>query len=396
MKLFILGNGFDLQHHFPTKYINFLNVVNFLLENFDSAKMNRVADVLSSSYFQEKDKWIGECYIEHESIYKATELDKDKIQRLIDGAKENCWFKYFSTCFDQDKGWIDFEKGIADVIESFRSLFDHITPKFAFRSIRDRRKEYICSKFDFYYNLTNSLYTHGIPLEQEKEVKKEYCIEKLSGSKIIEVDKQKIIRKLYEELRKFAGLLQFYLEVFVENPLAVMNSQRRFPLDNVYSQADRVISFNYTSTFDKLYSLPPKMIVGHIHGTVFKDIVLGVNPDKYDEIDDLDTSFIQFKKYHQRVFLNADEAYFHNVKGMRSYPFTINLVISGHSLDITDSDIIKELIYKAYTVSICYHDESAVGSYISNLVSMFGQKEFDRIREDKQLTFIKHSPIIFK
>ena len=30
MNVFLLGNGFDLYHKLPTKYINFLNTVEFL------------------------------------------------------------------------------------------------------------------------------------------------------------------------------------------------------------------------------------------------------------------------------------------------------------------------------------------------------------------------------
>lgn len=395
MQVFILGNGFDLQHHFPTKYINFLNVVEFLKIYYNPNKMNTVGDVFSSSHLQLKDKWIEECYLKHESVYKTTALDQSKVQILIDGAKENCWFNYFSTCFNQDKGWIDFEKEIANVIEAFRALFEHISSKFAFMHIKDRKKEYICSKFDFYYDFAGSTYMSGSRTEQAKEIKKEYCKEELFGSKIIEVNKQKIISKLYSELRNLANLLKLYLEIFVEAPLCTMKNQKVLICENPYSKADRVLSFNYTSTFNKLYSLPENTIVGHIHGTVLKDIVLGVNPDKHDETEDLDTSFIQFKKYYQRVFLGADESYSYNVADMDKFPYVIDLIFSGHSLDITDSDILKEWIKKANTISIYYHDESAVGGYISNLVSMFGKKEFDNIRKSKKLLFLKNPVITF-
>lgn len=395
MKVFILGNGFDLQHHFPTKYINFLNVVEFLKIYYNPNKMNTVGDVLSSSRLQEKDKWIGECYLEHESIYNVTTLEQYKVKILIDGAKENCWFKYFSTCFDQDKGWIDFEKGIADVIEAFRSLFDHIAPNFAFMWLKDRKKEFICSKFDFYYNLINSTHLNGASREQTKEVKKEYCIEKLFGSKIIEVDRRKIISKLYDELREFAKLLQLYLEIFVEEPLIKMEEQTHFPVENIYWNVDRIISFNYTSTFEYLYDRCSNVATGHVHGTVLKDIVLGVNPDKYDEIDNLDTAFIQFKKYYQRVFLKADESYLKNETLYEDGSKSIELYISGHSLDVTDSDILKDWITRADQIVIYYHNESAVGGYIENLISMFGKKELDNLRRDKKLTFIKHEKIEF-
>lgn len=395
MKVFILGNGFDLQHHFPTKYINFLNVVNYLKNHYSAENTTTVGDVFSSKILQEKDKWIAECYLEHESIYTSTKLDCDKVQTLIEGARENCWFKYFSTCFDQDKGWIDFEKGVADVIEAFRSLFYKITPIFTFMSIKNREKEYICSRFDFFYDLSNSVFSDGPLQEQAKKVKEDYLIEKLSGSNIIEVDKKKIISKLHEDLRKFAKLLQLYLDVFVEATLIKMKEQTHFPVENIYWNADSIISFNYTSTFACLYDPCSNVSVGHVHGTILKDIVLGVNPDKYDEMGDLDTSFIQFKKYYQRVFLKADESYLKNEMIFEDSGISIELHISGHSLDVTDSDILERWIKKADNIVIYYHDESAVGGYIENLISMFGKSKFDSIRRDQKLKFIKHKKIEF-
>jgi len=395
MNVFILGNGFDLQHHFPTKYINFLNTTNFLKNKYDQGEIKTVGDVFSSSVLQEKDEWIAECYLEHEFIYKDTYIDHDKIKTLIDGAKGNYWFKYFSTCFAQDKGWIDFEKEIAEVIEAFRVLFGIVKPQFAFMWLKNRQKEYICSKFDFYYDLTNSTYMNGSLKEQSKAIKEEFCFEKLSGSKIIEVNKQKILSKLYSELRNLANLLKLYLEIFVEEPLLTMKNQTILPRENSYSKADKVISFNYTSTFNHLYTLPQNTTVGHIHGTVHDEIVLGVNPDRYDEIDDLDTAFIQFKKYYQRVFFNADESYNWNFLNCNLNSENICLYIIGHSLDITDSDILKEWIERAARIVIYYHDENVIGSYIKNLVAMFGKKEFDNIRKNKNLLFVKNPIITF-
>ena len=47
MKVLLLGNGFDLFHHFPTRYIDFLSVVNFLIENYNSNFKN-VGQVLGN------------------------------------------------------------------------------------------------------------------------------------------------------------------------------------------------------------------------------------------------------------------------------------------------------------------------------------------------------------
>ena len=60
----------------------------------------------------------------------------------------------------------------------------------------------------------------------------------------------------------------------------------------------------------------------------------------------------------------------------------------GHSLDITDQDIIKELFETAENITILYHDESAEAGYIANLVKIFGMEKFNEMRYVKNLSFI--------
>lgn len=42
MDILLLGNGFDLYHKLPTKYINFLNTVKFLQNNFSETDMTTI------------------------------------------------------------------------------------------------------------------------------------------------------------------------------------------------------------------------------------------------------------------------------------------------------------------------------------------------------------------
>ena len=60
----------------------------------------------------------------------------------------------------------------------------------------------------------------------------------------------------------------------------------------------------------------------------------------------------------------------------------------GHSLDVTDEDVIAELFSNAKEIVILYHDITAKKSYISNLVRMFGKEKFDILRKEKQLAFV--------
>ena len=53
MNVLLLGNGFDLNHMFPTSYINFLNTVNFLLEvDRESILPNAWAKISSKKLFE--------------------------------------------------------------------------------------------------------------------------------------------------------------------------------------------------------------------------------------------------------------------------------------------------------------------------------------------------------
>ena len=63
------------------------------------------------------------------------------------------------------------------------------------------------------------------------------------------------------------------------------------------------------------------------------------------------------------------------------------LTIMGHSLDITDKDIIIELFDHARAINVYYHDENAKKDYIDNLIKIFGKQKFDDLRRNKNLRF---------
>ena len=109
--------------------------------------------------------------------------------------------------------------------------------------------------------------------------------------------------------------------------------------------AEQVYSFNYTNTNEILYR---PNIVEHIHGNTNTDIVLGVNPDKTDEVYSIDTAFLQFKKYFQRTFYSTDNAF----------------------------------LKKIY---VLYHSDISAKFQIRNLVEIYGKQGLDRLRAEKDM-----------
>lgn len=389
MNIFILGNGFDLHHSLPTSYMNFLNTVKFLVDNYEKDTMKSVGNVFSSKKLQETDSSISESYSLYNKIYDDIPLNESQASIMIMMAKTNIWFKYFTQCVNKNFGWIDLEKEIAFVIDTFRLAFEKISPKFGLKHIMPEQNRMVVLKhFNFFYNAGPANHYVGNPMEEAKTVKEKYCFENHIGSNVIEVNKAAIVNDLYKSLQKCADILKLYLTIFVESLVIKMNDAQILPKKSIYENGGRVITFNYTKTFEYLYATSDN--VNHIHGSLDNNIVLGVNPDDFDELGYLDTLFIQFKKYYQRVFFKSDIPHLQMIKNIDLYKKYggISLYIIGHSLDITDEDIIKEWILNAKEIKIFYHEENAIGTYIKNLVSMFGKKDFDELRVNNSLQFL--------
>ena len=65
--------------------------------------------------------------------------------------------------------------------------------------------------------------------------------------------------------------------------------------------------------------------------------------------------------------------------------------IIGHSLDITDGDVIRGLITMPNTRTIIYyHNKEALGRYISNLVRILGENQLIA------MSYGKNAKVIFK
>ena len=98
-------------------------------------------------------------------------------------------------------------------------------------------------------------------------------------------------------------------------------------------------------------------------------MVLGI--DEYLSEDDRNKNveFVGFKKYYQRIFKQTDYSY----TGWFDTFKLINLYIIGHSLDVTDKDVLSEILLRKYVrTTIFYHDKQANGTQISNLVRVLG------------------------
>ena len=191
----------------------------------------------------------------------------------------------------------------------------------------------------------------------------------------------------------FNQALNLYFDCFVENTFDLLHednytNKNRIELINM---ADNSVSFNYTSTLERLYSNQKAF---HIHGRI-KDnkMVLGVNPNESDDVGTNDTSLIKFKKYYQRESFGTDAEYIEWYREMINNKTGYRLIVIGHSLDETDKDIISDMFINAKEIYITYYDNDCKDNYIANIVRMFGKSGFDKFRREQQMQFVMLSEI---
>lgn len=381
MNVLFLGNGFDLFHNLPTKYINFLNTVDFL-SSYDISTISTIGDVFANENLNSRDKEIQESYSLYGEIYDNIAIDTTALNQLK-GLKNNLWYKYFSNTLKLDVKWIDFEKEIFAVIQSFQNLFALNVRTNVSLGKLDVENKYIIEQFDFFLNPTSG---STVPAGA-KPIKPEYLIEVPIGSQNKIMDKAKIVKELSVQLSDLAEALRIYLKCFVEKMLEKIANKQDLQWKQAFQYTDYAITFNYTNTYELLYK---KAEVAHIHGNVNTQIVLGVNPDGADIIETVDTTFVPFKKYFQRIKYKTDIKYLEFIEKNKNNS-DLALYIIGHSLDITDKDIIQEAFSVARKIYILSYDEKDESNHISNLINIFGKSDFDTMRREKDISFMSIS-----
>lgn len=335
MTILLIGNGFDLAHGLNTKYSDFLEFVDEIQNKED----------------------LNDCYL-------------NEFNSLI---KDNVWIKYFLKVYKErlkegKENWIDFEKEISSKIQSFDALY---------KRIGNKRLSTGTSNTTLNRNEWDSL--SGLL----KIINEEWnAISSIKINQIKEIKNQLLI-----DLNRMTRSLEIYLAKEVEeNPIDKIDFFESLSID-------KVLSFNYTNTYERLYG-NENIEYDYIHGKAKLDnninrcnLVLGIDEYLSDEEKDKNMEFIQFKKFYQRIYKQTGSYYKDwiksicdfqngekNKKAIRLFNLKNRLIIFGHSLDITDKDILKELILNEYIHTIIYyHDQESLNQLITNLVKIIGE-----------------------
>lgn len=369
MSILIIGNGFDLAHHLPTQYSDFLDFIKACKEPDDS---------IYSSFIDEIKKTNKNLYLE--------------IQELINSNKLLEYFLsiYQERCKEGKKGWIDFESEISVIVQKFDEAKQDVEKKYSI-STKPAKLE---RRFAKYLNPIITVHREPQPnvIYGESEYEPQFF------------DYQASI--VWDALNQLTRLLEIYLYEYVEKK----SCQYRLP-DLSGLEIDQVLSFNYTDTYRKLYDPESKAQYCYIHGKTQRgkletcSLVLGINEYLSPERKDSDNQFIWFKKFYQRIYKKTGSEYLDwishfedfNKKYKKASPSHMEIYVYGHSLDVTDKDVLLRLfLMENTTTHIFYHNRESMAKLISNLVKVIGEDNLIKMTggRDRTIQFIQSKPAI--
>ena len=260
---------------------------------------------------------------------------KYEYDKVIDLIRDNKWIKYFIKRYHAiGEGWIDFEKEIKNVCDNY---------------LHDKNINGDTGNYEIFgYDYTNEAWS-----KNAKSIMKE------SLSNLVNIFNKYLLIQPYEYCNVY------FQQIISFNPNAIIN-------------------FNYTNTFNKIYY---DLNVDYIHGKMDdrnNSIVLGF--DSFEN-DAEDIEFGEFIKYFQMVEKDIEISSY--VKLQQSQYNKV--MIMGHSLDKTDSDIIKTIIEHSDDVEILYFDPKHKNQMIKNLIDIFGKNEFIKmtLSNEKRIRFVE-------
>lgn len=412
MEILLIGNGFDLEHKLPTSYKNFLEfcdkarriytfsetapISEYQRNNLDDWKIDTsVKEMLLSAF---KERTLNKNLQEDGTHITEATTPNDLLNELYTHLYNNTWLNYFLSCPSYiGENWIDFETEISRVIQALDCA------RFQVKSGGD---------------VTNvGADNNKIPVAIWKSSKKNL---RDVFKDIASIDL--FVEFLNNELERLIRALEIYIAGIVNN---ISISKKNLDIEKI--NPDHVLSFNYSNTYERTYGVGKSITYDYIHGkadTVKNintcNLVLGIDEYLDDDCKDEELEFLTFKKYYQRIYKSTGNAYLdwahrikadnaeyyrkvnlaytgeadplHRFPGQKRYYLDVSsierpehkLYIFGHSLDITDKDVLKLLICNDNVqTKIFYHrknadDKTALGKLIKNLVRIMGQDELIR------------------
>lgn len=371
--ILVIGNGFDLAHGLPTRYMDFMAYLSMAetlyknkIDSFAHPNKTTIETYINGQY-KDVDATLRNNLI---GKYDREWINSFPRQLSMVFSEKNCWYKYFDYLIYkkqlQGANWIDFEAEISKVVQ-----------KIEHSSVVEEDR----------FNSMPNVQLYQIDRGIHEEILLNFMNAITYTFKTNEFDS--FITQLEKDLSDFINALDYYI-AFIDG-----FSVEKSVVDIQEIDVDKVISFNYTDTYRRLYypDMPDERIhfihgkSNRILGDSASKLVLGTNDTLSDQEKDSNISCLKFKKYFQRIYKKTGNDYKIFLKdalerkkvsgeSTQSYFF-------GHSLAATDGDVIRRVIEASDHVVIFYHDDMQHREAITNLVTVLGRDKLIEYAEER-------------
>lgn len=366
--LLVLGNGFDLAHKMSTSYKNILCDIFVNLVDMKNVKFTGIyyQKYLKHVFDENMIKIIFEAYrglwsrdYQKISTFNLSELEKDlngaygyAIQYLYNYG--NWWIYYFfNVVTDRNRrignGWVDFESEIHRVVYNVENM------------ILGRSCEaYIKDKFGRYVNDLNTLREDFIP--------------------ILKID-----------LMVLKTIIEFYLK-----REETCDNERKLAFFSTMKNVKAVLSYNYTHTYQNLYSKTLSNIC-YLHGEVTRhNLVLGTDETLPAEYKNIIVECASLKKLYQVIYYKLGNSFKNVFSKADDLSADWEAIIYGHSLTPADKYSLEWLFTKLDNgcfagyikhIIIYYVDEKSYHEQLTNLFQIIGQEHVLEYTSDNSIEF---------
>lgn len=382
-----------MAHGLPTKYTDFLEFIKMIKIIKEKNRFDNGSSISE----------VG-CNINNKKLHEDIRLNilnkannnklKKDLQELLSCIDNNIWIEYFLQCSMYEKeNWIDFE---SEILRTVKEICKDIKDKGFYNEIGISTN--VSINEELFFNIAIDT----------------LCAKKVERN---DITYNKLRDTLLNDLNRLIRALEIYLTEYVEK----LDCKVESPDMNVMIEIEEIRSgmgkqssknfgktlcFNYTNTFEKFYKKRLSGDIDYIHGKAdinntieSNNMVLGIDEYLSKKRKNKDIEFIAFKKFYQRIHKRTGCKYkewvdkirdewenetkeskkeirkciskgdFNNKKIHRVYIF-------GHSLDVTDRDILRDLILNDNVhTTIFYLNKDVMGQQIANLVKVIGQDE---------------------
>lgn len=375
----IQGNGVDLAHGLPTRYVDVMKTINTFYDAIYNSRVTNLSGFLREFRGSTIENYVRKYLSQRLGKSNTTsELVIQKLEPLFTAKRYNFWLIYFGAMVEQEReansrgqsiaSWLDCETETEEVLKTIDEALKN-------------------GKIGFGRKLT---------CEWKKEKKKLVQILNFlnqTGGRI--ENEGQLIQKLERDYRQFQNCVDLYIEYFINAAVRDGWIHSKIP-EFMQIKFDKVITFNYSKIYKELYQANNSNVdIVYIHGkaggsrTDAPNIVLGIGT--YFEDECKCAKYMAFEKRWQRLMYETDRRYKDWIEKSEFY-----LYMYGYSCGIFDGDILRKLLLHKHNkgTTIYFLNYEAQEACIKNLIKILEPDVLGRKMENSEIRFVQTQEVL--